>query len=60
MARFSEPFEEVGVSYHGDIHRGVVEGKGEVLAGWVTFAESTKVVDVRVGVSFISVDQARR
>lgn len=60
VARYSEPFERSGVSYRGRIQEGVKEGEGEVLAGYVTFAGDTREVDVRVGVSFISIDQARR
>lgn len=60
VTRFSEPFDDFGVSYHGETERGMMRGEGENLAGWVTFAKGTKVVDVRVGVSFISVEQARR
>lgn len=60
VARFSEPFAESGISYNGKLQHNSVDGEGKVLAGWVTFAEGTKVIDVRIGVSFISVAQARR
>ena len=56
-ARFSEPFVEAGISKHGKKQL-VDQGQGEVLAGWVTF--NSTVVEVRVGVSFLSVEQARR
>lgn len=62
VARFSKPFKTFGISHHGHIDRGVGEtrGEGEVLAGWVSFEEEAVTVDVKVGVSFISVEQAGR
>lgn len=48
-----------GISHHGKT-MGVLQGEGEALSGWVTFAPGTKRVDVRVGVSFLSYQQARR
>ena len=60
VARFSETFQNVGVSNRGMKRSGQVEGRGEILAGYVTFPSGTKTVNVRVGVSFISIDQARR
>jgi len=60
VARFSETFDTYGVSYFGKLTPGEVTGSGQVLSGYVTFAEGVEVVDVRVGVSFISVEQARR
>lgn len=59
VARFSEPFEVGGVSFKGDI-RPDLSAEGKELSGWVKFASQVKTVDVRVGVSFISVEQARR
>jgi putative alpha-1,2-mannosidase len=53
------PFEQAGISHRGKKKHGVFEGEGEVLAGYVTFARKTRVVDVRIGVSFISIEQAR-
>nr|KIR88126.1 alpha-1,2-mannosidase [Cryptococcus tetragattii IND107] len=63
VARFSTPFKTFGISHHGQIERGLGEtrGEGKVLAGWVGFEEEEEVmVDVKVGVSFISVEQAGR
>ncbi|GMK53915.1 hypothetical protein CspeluHIS016_0105010 [Cutaneotrichosporon spelunceum] len=59
VARFSEPFASAGISHAGrlaDAHA----GDGHVLSAYVTFARNTLAVNVRVGVSFISVEQARR
>ncbi|WWD16987.1 hypothetical protein CI109_101423 [Kwoniella shandongensis] len=60
VARFSQPWRAAGVSYEGKVKKGVLSGEGEVLAGWVQFGEDVKQVEVRLGVSFISVEQARR
>ena len=60
VARFSQPFAGHGISYDGELSPAVSTGEGKVLAGYVTFPEHTKTVEVRVGVSFISVEQARR
>jgi len=59
VARFSQEFESGGVSYKDEV-RDEMSGRGEELAGWVKFPEGTFTVEVRVGVSFISIDQARR
>lgn len=37
-----------------------LHGQGQELSSWVTFGEGTEEVNVRVGVSFISIEQARR
>lgn len=59
VARFSRPFKTAGISYAGKLEH-VLHGQGQELSGWVTFEEGTEEVDVRIGVSFISVEQARR
>jgi putative alpha-1,2-mannosidase len=58
--RFDTDFEGYGVANNGTQQEGEKEGKGSVLSGYVKFGSETKVVNVRVGVSFISVDQARK
>ncbi|EIW72522.1 hypothetical protein TREMEDRAFT_26302 [Tremella mesenterica DSM 1558] len=60
VARFSQPFRDVGISYDGKLQPGETQGQGKILAGYATFNHDVKVVDVRIGVSFISIDQARR
>lgn len=59
VARFSQTFKSAGISYAGKLID-TLHGQGQELSGWVTFEEGTEQVDVRVGVSFISVEQARR
>ena len=36
------------------------KAEGKELSGWVGFTEGTFTVEVRMGVSFISIEQARR
>ena len=57
VARFDKDFVSYGIAYGGEKEVGYVDGKGEDLSGFVTFGSD--VVNVRVGVSFISYEQAR-
>jgi putative alpha-1,2-mannosidase len=59
-ARFSQPFESWGTAMNGTLNQGKTFAEDKLLSGFVTFTQDTKVVDVRVGVSFISVEQARK
>jgi putative alpha-1,2-mannosidase len=59
VARFSQHFDKGGISRAGIVSDGL-NGEGKELSGWVTFPKGTLTVEVRVGVSFISVEQARR
>ncbi|KAI0365463.1 glycoside hydrolase family 92 protein [Pilatotrama ljubarskyi] len=59
-ARFDTPFEGFGVAQNGSLRENATDGAGALLAGFAKFASGTKKVDVRVGVSFISVEQARK
>ncbi|KAI0333360.1 glycoside hydrolase family 92 protein [Cubamyces sp. BRFM 1775] len=59
-ARFDVPFDSFGVAQNGSITEHATGGQGALLSGFARFAQGTKRVDVRVGVSFISVDQARK
>ncbi|WWC62224.1 uncharacterized protein I303_104819 [Kwoniella dejecticola CBS 10117] len=60
VAQFSQPFTHGAISHSGMIEPDVLKGDGEVLAGYVQFEEGTPEVEVRVGVSFISFEQASR
>jgi putative alpha-1,2-mannosidase len=56
-------FPIYGVVQNGTIHPGMLDGSGELLSGYALFpadATGKVTVTVRVGTSFISVDQARR
>ena len=57
-ARFDVPFAGFGTAQNGTIDEGASEGEGALLSGFARFAEGTKVANVRVGVSFISAEQA--
>ena len=59
--RFSEPLLEWGVASNADgqLYPNATSREGTQLSAYVRFDESVDSVDVRVGVSFISVDQAR-
>ncbi|KAH8101481.1 glycoside hydrolase family 92 protein [Cristinia sonorae] len=61
VARFSEPFSSWGLvsNANGTITANQKAGKGPSLSGYAKFHEGVKQVTVRVGVSFISVEQAR-
>lgn len=59
-ARFDVPFASYGTVQNGSVSENATAGDGPVLSGFARFAEDTKVVNVRVGVSFISIDQARK
>ncbi|KAF8169034.1 glycoside hydrolase family 92 protein [Mycena galopus ATCC 62051] len=59
-ARFDAPFAEWGVVQNGSTALGAVAGDGSLLSAYARFATSARTVNVRVGVSFISVAQARR
>jgi putative alpha-1,2-mannosidase len=60
VSRFSEPFDSCGVAYGGDLKKGKTKGEGEHLGAYATFRNGVRKVEVRTGVSFVSVDQARR
>ncbi|KAJ7075748.1 glycoside hydrolase family 92 protein [Mycena belliarum] len=59
-ARFDTPFVAFGVVQNGSTSVGARAGTGSLLSAYARFSEGTRVVNVRVGVSFISVEQARR
>jgi putative alpha-1,2-mannosidase len=59
-ARFDQPFEKWGTVSDGVVHENIREGEGRALSAFVRFGVDVEVVEVRIGVSFISVEQARR
>jgi hypothetical protein len=59
-ARFDTPFTSWGIAQDGILYDGTERGEGRALSAYVRFGDDVKVVNVRIGVSFISVDQARR
>jgi predicted alpha-1,2-mannosidase len=59
VARFDQDFASFGTSNNSTLSEGALTGDGEELAAYVRFAEGTKQVNMRVGVSYISIEQAR-
>ncbi|KAJ7499911.1 glycoside hydrolase family 92 protein [Mycena latifolia] len=59
-ARFDTAFAAWGVVQNGSVRVGAEAAEGSLLSGYARFVEGARVVNVRVGVSFISVEQARR
>lgn len=59
VSRFSEPFTSHGISQGWRLHHNTVSGSGSELGAYVKFSRS-KRVEVRTGVSFVSVEQARK
>lgn len=60
VARFDQLFSEYGVIKNSSNTINATSGEGALLSGYAKFAANTTEVVVRVGVSFISVDQARK
>ncbi|KAI9903797.1 hypothetical protein N3K66_000326 [Trichothecium roseum] len=60
VSRFSEPFISYGVSKGGELENGTASIDGKDVGGYVKFRSSVRRVEVRTGVSFVSVEQARR
>lgn len=59
VARFSAPFISWGTATNDTPHENETNRTDQQVMGYVRFAENVTQIDVRVGVSFISVDQAR-
>jgi predicted alpha-1,2-mannosidase len=59
VARFSEPFVAHGIAYGEFIQDGISSGNGTHLGAYVKFPETSSRVEVRTGVSFISIEQAK-
>ena len=61
-ARFSEPIQDWGTASNGDgqIFARHSQRDGPQTSAYVRFAPSVSTVEVRIGVSFISVEQARK
>ena len=64
VARFDKPFVAFGTTAQNGTAVRVAGEKtareGTVLGGYAVFSRDVRTVDVRIGVSFISVEQARR
>ena len=60
VSRFSQPFLSYGTTLGADITDGASNATGEHLGAYVKFAPGTNRVEVRTGISFVSIEQARR
>ncbi|KAJ5157912.1 uncharacterized protein N7482_009012 [Penicillium canariense] len=59
VSRFSEPFEEVGVTNGNDVVDNAYERHGNFTGAYVKFQRGVRRVEVRTGVSYVSIEQAR-
>ncbi|KAI1126208.1 glycoside hydrolase family 92 protein [Nemania abortiva] len=60
VARFSEPFTSYGTTSGRNISESSQASSGESLGAYVRFSPETTQVEVRTGISFVSVEQARK
>lgn len=60
VSRFSEPFASYGVANGGNLNDEERERHGNFTGAYVKFSKGTSRVEVRTGVSYISVEQARK
>ncbi|KAI9455755.1 glycosyl hydrolase family 92-domain-containing protein [Lactarius psammicola] len=60
VARFDAPFVAFGTAQNGTMRASETARDGTMLGGYAVFPQDIRTVDVRIGVSFISVEQARR
>ncbi len=61
VVKFSARFRSHGVYLGGDVHRGMGTAQGPNAGGYVTFDTSKgPILEAKVGMSFISIEQARR
>ncbi|KAF5129611.1 putative glycosidase [Metarhizium anisopliae] len=60
VSRFSAPFESYGTSQGGKTERGHGSLHGKDVGAYATFDTAHDRIEVRTGVSFISVEQARK
>ncbi|KAI1073835.1 glycoside hydrolase family 92 protein [Whalleya microplaca] len=60
VSQFSEPFASYGTAIGGNISTESQSASGELLGAYVKFHSNTTRVEVRTGVSFISIEQARK
>ncbi|KAI8629477.1 glycoside hydrolase family 92 protein [Xylariaceae sp. FL1651] len=60
VSRFSQPFTVYGTASGKNVSEGSQSASGEDLAAYVRFHSNTTRVEVRTGISFVSVEQARK
>ncbi|RFU80566.1 glycoside hydrolase family 92 [Trichoderma arundinaceum] len=60
VSRFSVPFESYGVTQAGKVIEGQKVIDGKFVGGYVKFKKSIQRLEVRTGISYVSIDQARK
>ncbi|KAI1323041.1 glycoside hydrolase family 92 protein [Xylariaceae sp. FL0255] len=60
VSRFSQPFTSYGTTLGRNSSESMKTATGENLGAYVRFASNTTRVEVRTGISFVSIEQARR
>lgn len=60
VSRFSEPFTKSGVTEGNTTFEGEMDRTGKFTGAFVKFNQNVTAVEVRTGVSYVSVEQARR
>lgn len=60
VSRFSQPFASYGTTSGRNVTEGIQRAAGTNLGAYVRFGSHTSRVEVRTGVSFVSVEQARK
>lgn len=60
VSRFSEPFAEVGVTSGNETIQNAHERHGNFTGAYVKFQKDVSRIEVRTGVSYVSVEQARK
>ncbi|KAI0406901.1 family 92 glycosyl hydrolase [Xylaria palmicola] len=60
VSRFSVPFASYGTTSERNISEGSRSASGENLGAYVLFSQKATRVEVRTGISFVSIEQARK
>ncbi|GAP91791.1 putative glycoside hydrolase family 92 protein [Rosellinia necatrix] len=60
VSRFSQPFKSYGTASGRNVSEGAPGASGENLGAYVRFSPETTRVEIRTGISFVSIEQARK
>lgn len=60
MAQFSAPFSSTGIWDNNKVHPGKTSIIGKNVGGWVAFQTESDEIEVKVGISFLSEEEAQR
>jgi predicted alpha-1,2-mannosidase len=59
VARFEESFDSFGIAHNDSLQYNVTEATGELLSAFVQFSSDISQIHVKMGISYISIEQAR-